>query len=316
MYINLNIQISITFSLIIIYLVFKFKDELFDKFILLLFILNTLLNPLSCHHYLGEKFNIEIFGGETCTIKYSHLFLNKFIFGMFVGIIYFYHNDKVSQTPLGKTYFKDKFIPFSYCRKFMEFLDKTSPGIKIIFVIVSILIQILLSLIFIIYERANKNLIFNINGFGWVLIDNYEKKIFIIFVMFMLINLVFMNKNSNSMIYQWLIYNLISRSSFSMFCTMHMLVYFIYSNYYIKIYLSFHNIIFMTISHFLICLFINVIFTLITEQSIKIICKSTFGELQNRLDMKTADLKNIVKSSFNDQNKIVDNYLNDSFELS
>lgn len=316
MYINLNIQISITFFLIIIYLVFKFKDELFDKLILLLFILNSLLGPISCHHYLGEKFSIEIFSGETCTIKYSHLFLNKFFFGMLVGIIYFYHNDIVSQTPLGKIYFKDKFFPFSYCRKFMEFLDKTSPGIKIIFVIVSILMQILLSSIFIFYERANKDLIFNIKGFIWILFDNYEKKVFIIFFMFMLLNLLFMNKVSNSMIYQWLIFNLISRSSFSMFCTMEMLIYFIYSNYYIKIYLNFHNIIFMTISHFLICLFINVIFTLITEQSIKIICKNTFGEMQNRLDMKTADLKDIIKSNFNIQNQIVDNYLSDSFELS
>ena len=42
MYVNLNIQISITFFILIIYLIFKFKDELFDKLILLLFLFNTL----------------------------------------------------------------------------------------------------------------------------------------------------------------------------------------------------------------------------------------------------------------------------------
>ena len=235
---------------------------------------------------------------------------------MIFGIIYFYHNDIISQTPLGKIYFKDKFIPFSYCRKIMKLLDKTSPGLKIIFVLISILMQIFLSSIFIIYERANKNLTFNINGFDWILIDNYEKKIFIFFFMFMLINLLFMNKISNSMIYKWLIFNLVSRSSFSIFCTMHMLIYFIYSNYYIKIYLNFYNIIFISISHFVICLFFNIIITLLTEQSLKIICKNMFGELQNRLSMETADLQAIIKSNFKNQKKSSDNSLSDTFELS
>ena len=317
MYINLNIQISITFSLFIIYLIFKFQDELFDKLILLLFLLNTLLSPFSCHHYIGDKFNFYILNGETCTTKLTHLFLNKFFFGMLFGIIYFYHNDIISQTPLGKIYFKDKYIPFSYCRKIMKFLDNNSPGLKIICVIISILMQILISSIFIFYERASKDLTFNTKGFDWVLIDNYEKKLFILFFMFMLINLLFMNKISNSMIYKWLIFNLVSRSSFSIFCTMHMLIYFIYSNYYIKIYLNFYNIIFIAISHFIICLFINIIFTILTEQSLKIICKNTFGELQNRLDMKTADLKAIIKSNYKNQNKISDNSLgDDTFELS
>ena len=311
-YINLNIQISISFSLIIIYLVFKFKDELFDKLLIILFLLNSLLSPFSCHHDLEDKFNINTLGGETCTIKYSHLFLNKFFFGIFWGIIYFYHNDIVSQNPLPKIYFKDKFIPFSYCRKFMKFLDLTSPGLKIIFVIFSLLIIVLLSIIFIFYERSNNDLIFDTDGFDWILIDNYEKKLFILFFMFMLTNLLFINKVSNSMVYKWSIFNIISRSSFSLFCTMHILIYFIYSNYYLKIYLNFYNIIFMSISHFVICHFINVIFTILTEQSIKIICKNTFGELQYKQDMKTYNLKAIVKYNFN---KNSDNSLGDTFEL-
>ena len=314
-YINLNIQLSITFSLFIIYLVFKFKDELFDKLILLLFLINTIFSPLSCHHDLGKKFNSEILSGETCSIKYTHLFLNKFFFGMLIGIIYFYHNDIISQTPLGKIYFKDKFIPFSYCRKLMEFLDKTSPGLKIIYVIVSIAMLFFLSAIFIFYEKSKENILFSTSGFDWVLIDNYEKKLFILFFMFMLINLLFINKVSNFMIYKWLMFNLISRASFSMFCTMHMLIYFIYSNYYIKIYLNFHNILFMAISHFVICLFINVIFTLLTEQSIKIICKNTFGELQNKFDITTGDLEAIVKSNFHKKTKNTENSSGDLLEL-
>ena len=314
-YINLNIQLSITFSLFIIYLVFKFKDELFDKLILLLFLLNTIFSPLSCHHDLGKKFNTEILSGETCSIKYTHLFLNKFFFGMLIGIIYFYHNDIISQTPLGKIYFKDQFIPFSYCLKLMEFLDKTSPGLKIIYVVLSIGMLFLLSSIFIFYEKSKENIIFSTSGFDWILIDNYEKKLFILFFMFMLINLLFINKVSNFMIYKWLMFNLISRTSFSMFCTMHMLIYFIYSNYYIKIYLNFHNILFMAISHFVICLFINVIFTILIEQSFKIICKNTFGELQNKFDITTGDLEAIVKSNFHKKNKINENSSGDLLEL-
>ena len=311
-YINLNIQISISFSLIIIYLVFKFKDKLFDKLLLLLILINSLLSPLSCHHDLEDKFNINILGGETCTIKYSHLFINKFFFGMFWGIIYFYHNDIVSKTPLSKIYFNNKYIPFAYCRKLMKYLDSSSPGLKFIFITFSILILILFSLIFIFYERAHNNLIFNTDGFDWILIDNYEKKIFITFFMFMLINFLFINKVSNSMIYNWSIFNLISRSSFSLFCSMQILIYFIFSNYYIKIYLNFYNIIFMSISHFVICQFINIFFTILTEQSIKIICKNIFGELQNKQDMKTINLEDIVKSNFN---KNSDHSLEDTFEL-
>ena len=118
------------------------------------------------------------------------------------------------------------------------------------------------------------------------------------------------------MIYKWLIFNLVSRSSFSIFCSMHMLIYFIYSNYYIKIYLNFYNIIFISISHFVICLFLNIIFTLLTEQSLKIICKNIFGELQNRLFMETADLQTIIKSNKKKKKKVSDNSLSDTFELS
>ena len=102
--------------------------------------------------------------------------------------------------------------------------------------------------------------------------------------MFILINLLFINKVSNFMIYKWLMFNLISRTSFCMFCTMHMLIYFIYSNYYIKIYLNYHNI------FFVICLFINIIFNILIEQSFKIICKNIIGELPNKFDIKTGDL--------------------------
>ena len=315
MYINLNIQISISFSLLIIYLVFKFRDILFDKIILIVFFLNSILSPFSCHHDLGDYFNIYTLGGETCTIKYSHLFINKFFFGMICGIIYFYHNDIISQTPIGKIYFKDRFIPFSYCQKLMKILDRISPGFKIILIIVSLLIQLLLSTIFIFYERTHKSIIFVTNGFDWVFIDNYEKKIFIFFFMLMLINLLFINKVSNSMIYNRLIFNLISRSSFSMFCTMHMIIFFVYSNYYIKIYLNFHNVLCIAISHFVICLFINVVFTILTEQSVKIVCKNTFGAFQVKLDMKTIDLDLLVKYNFKKPKKRADNSLEGTFEL-
>ena len=314
MYINLNIQISISFSLIIIYLVFKFHDELFDKLILLIFFLNSLFSPLSCHHDLNHGFNINILGGENCTIKYSHLFINKFFFGLLFGIIYFYHNDIISHISLSKLYFNDKYIPFHYCRKLMKYLDRVSPGLKIILIIICILFQILLSSIFLFYERGNENITFETDGFDWVLIDNYEKKLFIIFFMFMMINLLFINKVSNSMIYKWSSFNLITRISFSMFSTMRILIYFIYSNYYIKIYLNFHNIFCMAISHFVLCLSINIIFTILTEQSIKIICKNTFGILQNNLDKKTDNFESLIKTD-NNNNQNNNNNLVDSLEL-
>ena len=314
MYVNLNIQISITFSLIIIYLVFKLKDKLFDKIILLLFFINSLFSPLSCHHDLQKGFNIHIFGGETCTIKYTHLFINKYFFGMLFGIIYFYHNDIISQSSLSKIYFNDKFVPFSYCRILMKFLDTINPGLKMIIIIICVLFQILLSSIFIFYERANNSIIFETNRFDWILIENYEKKLFVFFFMFMLLNLLFINKISNSMIYKWLTFNFISRSSFSMFCTMQVLIYFIYSNYYIKIYLNFHNIFFMAISHFIICLFINAIFTICTEQSFKIICKNTFGILQNNINIKAVNLESLIKSDDEKQNKTINNNNKENLE--
>ena len=102
-----------------------------------------------------------------------------------------------------------------------------------------------------------------------------------------------------------------------MFCTMEMLIYFIYSNFYIRIYLNFHNILFMAISHFFICLFINIIFSILTEQSFKILCKNIFGDLQYKLDIRTVDIGDIINSSFKSNKKIrTKSYsLNDTFEL-
>ena len=127
--------------------------------------------------------------------------------------------------------------------------------------------------------------------------------------MFILINLLFINKVSNFMIYKWLMFNLISRTSFSMFCIMHMLIYFIYSNYYIKIYLNYHNI------FFVICLFINIIFNILIEQSFKIICKNIIGELPNKFDIKTGDLGAIAKSNFHKKNKNNENSSDEKLEL-
>ena len=61
--------------------------------------------------------------------------------------------------------------------------------------------------------------------------------------------------------------------------------------------------------------FINVIFTLLNEQSIKIICKNTFGELQNKFGLKTGDLEAVVKSNFHKKTKNTENYSGYLLEL-
>ena len=71
----------------------------------------------------------------------------------------------------------------------------------------------------------------------------------------------------------------------------------------------------MAISHFVICLFINVVFTILTEQSVKIVCKNTFGAFQVKLDMKTIDLDLLVKYNFKKPKKRTDNSLEGTFEL-
>ena len=314
-YININIQICITFLTIIIYFMFKFKNNLFDIVILIIFGVNTVFSPLTCRHLrTNAKMNITIFAGEVCTLKYPHLFINGFFFGAMGGVIYFYFIDILSESPLQRLFYKEKYTPFYYCLYLMKTLDTFGGNIKTIFILACISMQIFISSIFVIYEESMSSLIFNVARNDWGIIENYEKKLFLFFFMVMTLMFLFLNKTANSSFYKWVICKLISRTSFGIFCSMEVVISFIYSTYQLRIFLNFHNTFYMCISLFVICLAISSLFTILTEQSFKIICKNTFGYIQLVEDTKN---RNIQENMLNIKEKKGESfsYSQKSFEL-
>ena len=293
-YTYLNMFYIFTLFLIIFYGMYKIKSKIMDKIIALLVALGTILTFLS--FYIVDQTDVEKYDlykilGQGITIKFPHLFINTYMFGVFTGLIYFYFLDVISNRPITS---ENTYIPFSFCFEIMKFFDSLSMLIKILIIIITIILQIILSMTYNFYrsyyqEGENTILAFPVTTFMKIF-DQYDKQIFTLIFLIMTIFFMLISKESVLRnLTSFSIFTFISRTSFSIFSSMDYIIYIIYMVLNIQNSLTYKNLVFNSIGEFviimIICGLVTTIFELPFRTLLKyLLGKDDSGDISNQLD--------------------------------
>lgn len=269
--IGVNTHLCFIFLLFIFYISFKLKSRIFDWLILIVFILNSLLIYCTVFHFYSDKdyFNVNYLFGENFTLKYPHLFINLYLIGVFVGIIYFYYIDIISSKPLDS---QMNYSPFGFCLSLVKLLDSLSNAARNIIIILCCIIIITLSFIFYIIEYK-KRLLFYLGSYKFI--DMYEKIIFLLAFMIIILILLFTKGTTTfKSLTQKGIFTLVDRISFGMLCSMDNAIYLFYTYYSIVLILDFNNLMMTSIGLIFIIAAFNLVYNVLLEQPFRIIVKS------------------------------------------
>ena len=248
--------------LIIFYLCYKLKNQLYDTIIIILFLLNICLGSMSYDNIKEGRYTFYWVLGETNSGILTHLFFSKYFIGIITGLIYFYHNDLISNYSLANN---EEYIPFYSIFILMKLMDRASSYFKKFCLFLSIFIQIILSFSFYFFQliyggnlsiddpdylpidnRPNDyQLLFNSNRFIiWTLKNEKYFFLFAFSLMFISILVLPMGFKKFSEINLFLI---LERLSFTYLCLIDISIYCFYSFNDVQIYFSYQNIFFFTL---------------------------------------------------------------------
>ena len=179
MIIVVNLFYCYCLCIFLTYISFKIKNKIFDISLSIIFIIYYFLpNSISCKSYLDihNYFNINLLFGETCSITYTHLFINYYFLGFLIGFALFYNNDLTNEYSLQNS---NIYKPFYYLKDIVGYIFKRATWVHILIIIITFGIQLLLSFSFLFYSRNNINIenLQILNGFDDFIYLN-EKKIF------------------------------------------------------------------------------------------------------------------------------------------
>ena len=128
--------------LLLTYIAFKIKNKIYDIIISILFLISFLIpNNLSCKPL--EYFNINIILGEICSTSQTHLFINYYFLGFFIGFALFYNNDITTDNSLQNS---NMYKPFYYLKDTIGFFFKLANWKHILIVVIILIIFVLLGI--------------------------------------------------------------------------------------------------------------------------------------------------------------------------
>ena len=277
-YVFINEFICYIVFMIIFFIMLKLKSKIFDAIIAIVVLLNTICSFISFE--FGSKLNktyydTEMILGQILTLKHTHLLFNTYMFGIFMGMVYFYYNDYLLNHSIQKEH---KYYPFSFCSVIVPLLDINSSLIKGIVLTITIIIQIMFGLSYNIFRLSfsenDNNLAFLMNSFvKWF--DVYDKQIYVIVFLIMTILLMFTSKdNVIHNIASFRLFNLISRISFSLFSSLDYIIYLTFVVFNFQIKMSYANMLFISVGQFIIVVAVCTVFTILFEFPFRVIVKT------------------------------------------
>lgn len=291
------------FATILIYISFRVRSKVYDVTIFALTFLNMGFNFPSFtekHLKLGEKITFDIFLGSNYTEKFTHLFLNYYLIGVFTGISFFYYNDIISEYSFSQI---EKKLPFSFCFQTMKFLDTniSSQSKKNILLFFLTFFLICIPLSSFIPTFVNSTFYYEISNFD-IYHDKYSKQIFsILFSIVLIWFITFMKNSTTKHLIETNAFVIFERISTSFLCTSNIIVYAAFSIFHFQLRLNFQNLLFFSIGLMTIIILINIILTICIELAVRKLIKfltgiscsnSNLSNSKNKIDNLYKDINN------------------------
>ena len=255
--------------------------------------------------------------GENYSIKLPHLAFTYYFFGFIIGICYFFYYDSKDKLPLIENKeIKNNciYIPFKFCEKFVNYLNRLSNIKKNVCFILNLLFIILLSLNhkFLKIElksNENKESHTNLKIFFFY----FEKFTFAFCFFFLnLFILVFPNDSLIKEILSNEIFIIFERVSFSFFCLCDSIIFLAFSIFFLKINISHFNILIYSIGLYLILLILSLIITILIEYPIRIFIKLLIRRKPNKSELEIiSSINSVFSLSSNEKEvRLLDSYDN------
>ena len=314
----INEFISYIFVLIIFYVGNILKSRIYECLLLLyVFICFILSYPLCL--IMGEiplnTYNIII--RKISLVKYPLIFFNHYLFGAIAGLICFYFKDSTNNNSMINEPNK---CPFSFSLKIVSLFDYLiQKGKKKIFLIISIIIQILICISFTIIINFNDDIEQTMHSTFLKICYYYESGIFIFTFCFNTILFFAHNteeKNSN----KFSILNIIYQINFSYINTIYLMMYSYYCYFGFQLKLTYQNLWFITFGLFIFCCMENIVITILLIMPFKIIFKSLLDKYliisSNILSLEAINEK-VNKNKFNNSGlskELDNNFEDDDFD--
>ena len=269
---------AIILIIIIFELCFKFHSKIFEIIIIVLIILNLLCNCLffslrSKFEVNKTHYDITAFLGEKLSIKYFHIYLNIFFYGVIAGIIHFYNIDIISKDRVTRLNYNENnsnsfkgYFPFNFLANLSNAISNISQLKRTIIIILCFSLLILLSSIFFIENKIHENdSFFLLNNFLSI-IHIYENHIATILFMILIILISLLDSDSivKQLFNSWP-FIFISRIGYFFYsiCEITILIFFIVTNY--QTYLNLSDLLFLNSGQFICGIVISIAFMVIIE---------------------------------------------------
>jgi hypothetical protein len=270
----------LTFVMLLFYILMRIRSKKLD---LIIFIINwinfVLLYFYFPHNIKGANYSFEKMLGEQQSSVYPHLFFITYFLGINVGIVWFYNNNITSQANPDPS----NYTLLSYNFKIMQFLDRKSDTFKLILMIVTILIQVLISCTFYFQLLGKDNLVI-IADIWCEIIFIYKSKVYTVFFLIFILSLLFYSiDNTLKKFLSSKLFIPFSRLSFIFFCSADFLTYYLYSIYNIQIYLNYQNLIFMSLGLLIIIMIFSLIIMVLFEMPVRMAYKTLIGSKKKKI---------------------------------
>ena len=269
--------------LIITYISYKIKNQIFDYAVL---IINAILYILpaitSLNPYKGniedKHYTLIYVLGQNYSEKYTHYFINFFYFGFLLGVMKFYLEHNRYNIKKKKNIFTQIYLPFQFCQKLITFVKGINICIKRTILLCCLFFLLLISSSFNLAEgnkfSYDKDMDFvNLKGIVKFLFF-YEKNLSGIFFFLFLLIYICIPKHSKLMqIAESTTFIIMERISFSFLISFSYLIYAQFCVFIISIQMSYSNLFFNAVGMFFIAFIFSLLNTALLELPIRQLIK-------------------------------------------
>ena len=269
--------------LIITYISYKIKNQIFDYAVLIinaiLYILPaiTSLNPYK-ENIEDKHYTLIYVLGQNYSEKYTHYFINFFYFGFLLGVMKFYLEHNRYNMKKKKNIFTQIYLPFQFCQKLITFVKGINICIKRTILLCCLFFLLLISSSFNLAEgnkfSYDKDMDFvNLKGIVKFLFF-YEKNLSGIFFFLFLLIYICIPKHSKLMqIAESTTFIIMERISFSFLISFSYLIYAQFCVFIISIQMSYSNLFFNAVGMFFIAFIFSLLNTALLELPIRQLIK-------------------------------------------
>jgi len=291
----LNEFYCLIFLIFTIYILYKIRNPIFDYFTLLIPLVSAIFTFVYYSNFQFENYTLNSILGEKIILKYPFLMYNIYMYGAFIGLLYFYYIDSLSN--ISNFQQSKHYYPFIFIFKLLSILKTDKQIERYILSIFSFFILFILGSCYSIAKKIylrERAFIFRFNLILKILYI-YEKYIFALFFGIMTFMLMCSyDKFWVNIFLRGQVFISFSRVSYSFFLIGEIITYLFFTLFDMSIFdWNYQNICYITCVLTLVIVSISEILTIYFEIPIRI--------LLNKFFHKTHDDEEYLVGSENDK---------------